>query len=70
MIFEMLYHKYNKLLLNKEEFCHEIGISQATLNRQIKNRTLEVSYTRIGVQYMFSIKSLAKYLEEMDDFAA
>ncbi len=66
-IIDILYMKYDKLVLNKEELSSELGISQATLNRQIKNGTLPISYTRIGIKYMFTIKSLAEHIEDLDE---
>ena len=70
MIFKILYDKYNKLALNKEELSAELGISQSTLNRMIRDDNLPITYTRLGNKYLFTIKSLAEYYEAIDLLAS
>ncbi len=70
MIFKILYDKYNKLALNKEELSAELGISQSTLNRMIRDENLPIAYTRLGNKYLFTIKSLSEYYEAIDLLAS
>ena len=70
MIFKILYDKYNKLALNKEELSAELGISQSTLNRMIRDENLPIAYTRLGNKYLFTIKSLSEFYEAIDLLAS
>lgn len=70
MLLEILYKKYNKLAISKEELAAELGISQATLNRQIKAEVLPISYTKFGGKYIFTLKSLVDYYEAIDLLAS
>ena len=45
--FDILYSKYQKLFLNKEEISFELGISQSTLNRKIKKNFTVFYFTKI-----------------------
>ena len=62
--------KYDKLVLNKQELCGDLGISQSTLNRMIRDDLLPISYTRLGNKYLFTIKSLSEYYEAIDLLAS
>ena len=59
--FDILYSKYQKLFLNKEEICKELNISQATLNRRLKAQEALPAYEKDGGKYLFSIMGLAQY---------
>ena len=53
--FDILYSKYQKLFLNKEEISFELGISQSTLNRKIKSQEALPTFEKEGGKYLFSL---------------
>lgn len=58
---EMLFSKFKKLILTKEEVAEILGISQSTLNRRIKEGSELPSYKKIGGKYFFPIEAIALY---------
>ena len=68
--FEILYKKHNKLLITKKELSQELGISEATLNRRLYGGEITIAYNKLGNMYLFSIKSLAEYMEALDSLVA
>ena len=68
--FEILYNKYDKLLITKAELSQELGISEATFNRRLYGGEIAISYNKLGNKYLFSIKSLAEYMEALDSLVA
>lgn len=68
--FELLYKKYNKLMITKTELANELGMSEPTLNRRLYSGELLIAYSRIGQKYTFSLKSVCEYLEAIDLLAA
>jgi hypothetical protein len=67
--FEILYKKYNKLLLTKIELAKELGWSSATLNRKLLEGEINLAYVNTGNKHFYTIKSLAKYLEAYEALA-
>lgn len=68
--FELLYKKYDKLMLTKKEVAHELGISETTLNRKLRFGELNLAYDNSGQKYTFTLKSIAEHLEGIDSLAA
>lgn len=54
--FDILYSKYQKLFLNKEEISFELGISQSTLNRKIKSQEALPTFERGRKIFIFSFR--------------
>lgn len=60
-IFDTLYFKYKKLFLNKSEISEELGFSESTLNRKLKQKEALPSFVKEGGKYLFPLLGLVKY---------
>ena len=54
---ELLYKKYQTLLLSKKQACQELGISRATLDRFREEGKLRSR--KVGGQVRFHVKDIA-----------
>ncbi len=64
--FELLYKKYNKTTLTTREIMKELGLDEnqeQALFRAFQNKRIKITYTKIGRQKLFSLKSFSEYLE-------
>ena len=68
--FDLLYKKYNKLLLTKDEVAAEIGFSVRTLDRMRKTGEIWLVEMPRGKRIHFSLKSVAEYLEALHELGA
>lgn len=66
--FEILYKKYNKVCLTKKEAEAELGLSQATFNRRLKEGDF-LKYTIIGGTYLFPLKAFVYKLELAEKYS-
>lgn len=64
---QLLYQKYNKLVLDKKELAKELGISEMSINRRIMENDLSAlpEFKRFGGngRYIFPISAVAKFLQ-------
>ena len=65
-MFDILYKKYDKLVLSKKELAAELGVSTKTIERQLKSGELPIAYNVMGGQYLFSLRGLVEFLEAME----
>jgi len=64
--FEVLYSKYNKTTLTKQEVMKELGLEEnqeQSFSRAFQNKRIKITYTKVGRQKLFSLKSFAEYLD-------
>jgi len=65
--FDILYKKYNKFTLTKQEVANELGLSVRTLDRMRKSGELELNEMPRGKYIQFSLKSVAELIEALHD---
>lgn len=63
---DILYRKYNRLVISREELSEELYLSVSTIERLINQRNLPIGYKREGTgkkaKYIFPIQEVANYL--------
>lgn len=66
--FTLLYNKYNKLFLTKEEVANELGFSEKTLDRRMKEGEYRTFERRRGAKgkYFFHLGAFCKELERLE----
>lgn len=52
--------KYGKMLLSKSETAHEVGVSEATIDRLRKQG--DITSKKVGGQVMFNIGTVAEFI--------
>ncbi len=67
--FEILYTKYNKIILSKEEVAAELGISVRTLTRRLFEDEPS-PYRKDRHTLQFPLKGFAAYLESIEALSA
>ncbi|QIR77182.1 hypothetical protein FA592_13435 [Sulfurospirillum diekertiae] len=67
--FELLYAKYNKMILTKDEIALELGISIKTLERRLFDNE-PIKFFKTSQKLQFPLKAFAEYLEAVDELCA
>lgn len=67
VIYDKLYQKYNRSVLNTAEVADELNISAQSLKRRIKEKKVVAPLeSRAGRSFQWSLIDLAKYLGDTD----
>jgi len=62
MVFEVMYHKYRRMLISKKEMAQESGVSCSTLDR-LRRMGIGVSYIKQDAgNVMYPLTEVAKYI--------
>ncbi|MGB6328256.1 MAG: hypothetical protein WBF48_04975 [Halarcobacter sp.] len=69
LTFNSLYSEYKTLNLTKEQVSEVLNISQATLNRRLKDSEALPEHTVFGGRYLFPIHEVAAYEAAMLEVA-
>lgn len=69
--YSLLYKKYNKLILSREEVAKELGMSTSTLMRRINEGEWRGCYQKVDKKnYQFFLESLCKEMDLLQRMSA
>lgn len=68
LVYDKLYKKYNKSVLQKAEVAEELGVSVRTIDRRLKERKLPSPIDNGGDRRLeWRLKDIATYLGDKDE---
>lgn len=67
--FELLYDKYNKMALTKDEFATELGISTKILDIHLFDNE-PIKFFKTAQKLQFPLKAFAEYFEAANELCA
>lgn len=74
IILQLLFEKYGKLTLTRDEVSRELSISVSYLDKLVVSNQLPIRYHRLGnsqrAKYAFSLNDVADYLNFVHNQAA
>lgn len=66
LVYDKLYKKYNKSILQKAEVAEELGVSLRTIDRRLKEGKMLKPIENGDRRLEWILKDLAKYLGDSD----